>query len=129
MPHLTVEYSANLEAQGDMAGLCLALRSALMGSGIFEKGAIRVRAMPCPHYAVADLLAENAFAALVLRIGAGRSQDDKTRVGVAVMKAAQAHFAAALARPHFALSLDIVENDPALSWKTNSIHPRLRAQG
>lgn len=129
MPHLTIEYSANLEPAGDLPGLCLTLRTALLDCGVFEEGAIRVRALPCPHYAIADLLAENAFAALVLRIGAGRSQDDQVRVGVAVMQAAKSHFAVQLARPHFALSLDIVENDPALSWKTNSIHPRLRAKG
>jgi 5-carboxymethyl-2-hydroxymuconate isomerase len=39
------------------------------------------------------------------------------------------HFADRLAAPHFALSLDVVENDPTLSCKTNSIHPRLRASG
>jgi 5-carboxymethyl-2-hydroxymuconate isomerase len=128
MPHLTIEYSANLESSGDLPGLCLALRAALLESGLFEEGAIRVRALPCPHYAVADLLPENAFAALVLRIGAGRTPEDRRRAGAAVMAAAEAHFKTLLARPHFALSLDIVENDPALSWKTNSIHPRLRAK-
>ena len=128
MPHLTIEYSANLDAAGNLPGLCLALRTALLSTGLFEEGAVRVRALPCPHYAVADLLPENAFAALLLRIGAGRTAADKTRMGEAVMAAAKAHFAALLAKPHFALSLDIVENDPALSWKTNSIHPRLRSK-
>ena len=71
MPHLTIEYSANLEAAGDLPGLCLALRRALLDTGLFEEGAVRVRALPCPHYAVADLLAENAFAALV-PISAGK---------------------------------------------------------
>ena len=129
MPHLTIEYSANLEAGGDLPGLCLALRRALLETGLFEEGAIRVRALPCPHYAVADLLPQNAFAALVLRIGAGRYAADKARLGRAVMAAAEAHFAALLAGAHFALSLDVAENDPALSWKTNAIHPRLRAKG
>jgi 5-carboxymethyl-2-hydroxymuconate isomerase len=49
-------------------------------------------------------------------------------VGEAVLDAARIHFAARLGAPHFALSLDIVENDPALSWKLNSIHPRLRGK-
>ena len=127
MPHLTIEYSANLESRGDLLGLCLALRAALLATGLFEEGAVRVRAIPGPHYAVADLLPENAFAALLLRIGAGRSAAEKTRLGAAVMAAAEAHFAGPLARPHFALSLDLVENDPALSWKTNAIHPRMQA--
>mgnify|MGYP003604362262 CR=1 FL=1 len=30
MPHLTIEYSANLESRGDLLGLCLALRAALL---------------------------------------------------------------------------------------------------
>lgn len=127
MPHLTIEYSANLEAAGDLPGLCLVLRGALLATGLFEEGAVRIRALPCPHYAVADLLPQNAFAALLLRIGAGRTGEEKQRLGKAVMAAAETHFAALLARPHFALSLDVVENDPALSWKTNAIHPRLRA--
>ncbi len=126
MPHLTIEYSANLENAGDFAGLCVALRAALLETKVFEEGAIRVRALPCPHYAVADMLPQNAFAAMILRIGAGRSLSDRQRVGEAVLAAARAHFAAPLAAPHFALSLDIVENDPALSWKLNTIHPRLR---
>jgi 5-carboxymethyl-2-hydroxymuconate isomerase len=126
---LTIEYSANLDPSGDLPGLCLSLHAALMQTALFEEGAIRIRALPCPHYAIADLLAQNAFAALVLRIGAGRSPEDKRRIGAAVMSAAQAHFKAQLAKPHFALSLDLVENDPALSWKTNAIHPRLRAKG
>ncbi len=127
MPHLTIEYSANLEQGGDLPGLCATLHAALMSTGLFELGAVRVRALPCPHHAVADLLPENAFAALMLRIGAGRSAEDQRRTGQALMAAAETHFAAQLARPHFALSLDIVENAPALSWKTNTIHPRLRA--
>ena len=129
MPHLTIEYSANLDPSGDLPGLCATLRTALLQTALFEEGAIRVRALPCPHYAIADLLPQNAFAALVLRIGAGRSLEDKQRIGAAVMSAAQTHFKAQLAKPHFALSLDLVENDPALSWKTNAIHPRLRAKG
>jgi len=129
MPHLTIEYSANLDPSGDPPGLCLSLRTALLQTGLFEEGAIRVRALPCPHYAIADLMAQNAFAALILRIGAGRSLEDKQRIGNAVMQAAQLHFKSQLAEPHFALTLDMVENDPALSWKTNAIHPRLRAKG
>jgi 5-carboxymethyl-2-hydroxymuconate isomerase len=127
MPHLTIEYSANLEITGDLPGLCAAMHVALMATGLFELGAVRVRALPCPHYAVADLLPENGFAALLLRIGAGRAPEDRQRIGQTLMAAAEAHFGAQLARPHFALSLDILENSTASSWKTNAIHPRLRA--
>ncbi len=128
MPHLTIEYSANLDGKSDMAALCRSLHAAMLASGLFELGAIRVRAVRCTDYAVADLLPENAFADLRLRIGAGRALADKTRAGEMIFAAAASHFASLFERPHFALTLDISELDPALSWKKNAIHPRLRAK-
>jgi 5-carboxymethyl-2-hydroxymuconate isomerase len=118
MPHLTVEYSANLDGQSDMGALCKSLQATMMASGLFELGAVRVRARPCPHYAIADMLPENAFADLILRIGTGRSE----------MRTAEAHFAPLLAHPHFALTLEVQEISPTFSWRTNAIHPRLRTK-
>jgi 5-carboxymethyl-2-hydroxymuconate isomerase len=126
MPHLTIEHSGNLD-DTDIAGACAALHAVLAQDGAFELGAIRVRAVRCDISLVADLHADNAFFAMLLRIGAGRSDGDKDRIGQALMAAMQLHFAMRLQVPHFALSLDIVENTPAFSWKSNSIHPRLRA--
>ena len=84
MPHLAVEYSANLEGQSDMAALCNSLHTTMMASGLFELGAVRVRARPCPHYAVADMLAENAFADMILRIGTGRGAATISGLGAGV---------------------------------------------
>ncbi|HEX9857865.1 MAG TPA: 5-carboxymethyl-2-hydroxymuconate Delta-isomerase [Paracoccaceae bacterium] len=126
MPHLTIEYSANLESGGDLAGLCGRLHGVLLSCGLFEPGAVRVRARPCPHYAVADRLPENAFADLVLRIGQGRPETDRKAIGAALMAAAEDHFAGLLAHPHFALSLEVQEISAPFSWKTNAIHPRRR---
>lgn len=128
MPHLTIEYSANLENQSDIAALCQKLQATMAGSGLFELGAIRVRARPCPHYAVADMLADNSFADMILRIGKGRSDDDRKAIGAALMSTAETHFAPLLARPHFALSLEVQEISAPFSWKTNAIHPRLRTK-
>ncbi|EEW26624.1 5-carboxymethyl-2-hydroxymuconate Delta-isomerase [Rhodobacter ferrooxidans] len=126
MPHLTIEYSANLGADSDLAALCARQHAALLASGLVEPGAIRVRALPCPFYAVGDLLAENGFADMVLRMGAGRTAAQLTALGESLMAVAADHFAPQLARPHFALSLEVQEIS-AHSWKRNAIHPRLRA--
>lgn len=128
MPHLTIEYSANLAANSDMATLCQSLHTAMMASGLFELGAVRVRARPCPNYAIADLLPENAFADIILRIGTGRSAEEKKAVGQALIRTAEAHFAPQLAQPHFALTLEVQEISPDFSWRTNAIHPRLRTK-
>jgi 5-carboxymethyl-2-hydroxymuconate isomerase len=124
MPHLTIEYSANIEAH--IAGLCHALRDVMLASGLFEIGAIRVRARPCPHFAIADELPQNAFADIILRIGKGRSNQEKSTVGQAIIGCAETHFASLLLQPHFALSLEVQEISPQFSWKINAIHPRLR---
>lgn len=126
MPHLRLEYSANLATRADIAGLCAALHDAMMESGLFELGAVRVRAFAANDYAIADRLPENTFLDMVLRIGAGRSAEDKRRIGEALMAAASTFLASLFETPHFALSLEVVEIDPVLSWKKNAIHPRLR---
>lgn len=128
MPHLTVEYSANLDSQSDMGALCKSLHATMMASGLFELGAVRVRARPCPHFAVADLLGENSFVDVILRIGTGRTEEEKKSVGQALMRTLEAHFAPQLAQPHIALTLEVQEISPTFSWRTNAIHPRLRTK-
>ena len=126
MPHLSIEHSANLSDASDLQALCTRLHGTLLNSGLFEIGAIRVRSHPCACYVIADGLAENAFADMVLRIGQGRSEAERKSLGAALMAEAEAHFAPLLARPHFALSLEVQEISAPYSWKTNAIHPRLR---
>ena len=126
MPHLSVEYSANLEGRADIARLCDRLLETALAIGLFEVGAVRVRAIRCDHYAIADRLADNAFVDLNFRVGAGRSDEDKKRAGEKVFAAAQDVLAPLFETPHFALSLEIREIDPELSWKRNSMHARLR---
>lgn len=126
MPHLTIEYSANLDAEADMAALCETLRQAMLATGLFETGAVRVRAIRCDAFAVADALARNGFADMVLRVGAGRDRAALKQAGDAVFAAAEAFLAPLFETPHFALSFEIREIDPGLSWKRNAMHARLR---
>lgn len=126
MPHLTIEHSANLATEAEMQRFCVVLHRTLLESGLFELGAVRVRAFSAAVYVIADRLPENAFADLRLRIGQGRSEVERRALGQRLMAAAEQFFADRLARKHFALSLSIEEIDGRFSWKTNSIHSRLR---
>lgn len=128
MPHLTVEYSTNLDGRADMERLCEQLLSAVIGTGLFEVGAVRVRALRADHFAVADQLPENAFVDLNFRIGRGRGAEEKRRAGEAIFAAASEVLTNLFQTPHFALSLEIREIDADFSWKKNAIHPRLRGQ-
>ncbi len=128
MPHLTIEYSANLESRADLDALCITLLETILETGLFETGAVRVRALKADHYAIADRLPENGFIDLNFRIGKGRSAEEKKRTGEALFAAASAALAPLFETPHFALSLEIREIDAELSWKKNAIHPRLRGK-
>jgi len=128
MPHLAIEYSANLEGRADIDALCERLLKTVLETGLFEIGALRVRAFRADHYAIADKLPENAFVDLNFRIGKGRTAEEKKRTGEAIFAAATEVLSPLFATPHFALSLEIREIDAELSWKKNAIHPRLRGK-
>lgn len=125
MPHLTIQHSPALGERHDMAALCAALRQVMIAQGCFPVGGIRVRAWPTPAEALADGHPDNAYADMLLRMGAGRPDAVKRAAGAALMAAAEAFFADDLATPHMMLALEIIEIDPEFSWKTNTIHPRL----
>lgn len=126
MPHFIVEYSSNLEERADIAALCEEIRKVALTTGVFEAGGIRVRAYPARHFAIADAHDRNAFVHLQLRVGAGRSVERLKAAGETVFDALKAFFAAELGESHFGLSFEIAEIHSELSWKANSIHPRLR---
>ncbi|MFJ6322917.1 MULTISPECIES: 5-carboxymethyl-2-hydroxymuconate Delta-isomerase [unclassified Rhizobium] len=128
MPHLAIEYSANLEGRADIDALCERLLKTVLETGLFEIGAVRVRAFRADHYAIADKLPENAFVDLNFRIGKGRTAEEKKHTGEAIFAAATEVLSPLFATPHFALSLEIREIDAELSWKKNAIHPRLRGK-
>ncbi len=127
MPHLIAEYSANLDGSVDMHELCRHLLKAALETGVFETGAVRVRAIRCDSFAVADDLPENGFIDLSLRIASGRTFEQKKAIGDRIMTAASDFLTELFKTPHFALSLEVREIDPELSWRKNAIHPRLQA--
>ncbi|MCP1232151.1 5-carboxymethyl-2-hydroxymuconate Delta-isomerase [Acetobacter indonesiensis] len=128
MPHLSLEYSANLRGKIDFTELCIKLRDAVLGTGLFEIGAIRVRAFEASAWAVADALPENGFVDMSFRIGKGRSQEEKKRAGEVIFSTATNAVFRLLETQNFALSLEIREIESTLSWKKNAMHDRLRKQ-
>jgi 5-carboxymethyl-2-hydroxymuconate isomerase len=127
VPHFSFEYSANLHGRCDFAALCRVVRDTLLETGLFELGALRVRAFRCEDYAIADLAPENAFIDMSLRLGAGRTDAEKKAVGEKIFAAVRSQLAPLFETPHFALSLEIREIDRDLSWKQNALHARLRS--
>jgi 5-carboxymethyl-2-hydroxymuconate isomerase len=130
VPHLTVEYTSNLKADGDIAALMPRLARCLIevrtdGKPAYPIGGVRVRAYAAADYCVADGSTDAGFVHLTLKIGAGRSRETVRATGDALFEALKAHFAALFERQGLALSLYIDEVDEGGSWKHNNLHARL----
>ena len=128
MPHFSIEYSANLDERLDMAEVCEIVRKAAGETGIFPIGGIRVRAIRCEHYAIADGRKTYGFLDMVLRLGEGRDLATRKRAGEHIFKALSAHLDPVFANSKFALSFDMQINDKETSWKRNNIHDALKAE-
>ncbi|BAM90997.1 5-carboxymethyl-2-hydroxymuconate isomerase HpcD-like protein [Bradyrhizobium oligotrophicum S58] len=128
MPHFSIEYSANLDSRLDMNAVCEIVRKAASETGIFPVGGIRVRAIRCEHYAIADGKIDYGFLAMLLRLGEGRDLPARQKAGEHVFKALSAHLDPVFANSKFALSFDMQINDAATSWKRNNIHDALKAE-
>ena len=128
MPHFTIEYSANLDSQLDMKLVCEVVRKAAVETGIFPLGGIRVRAISCEHYAIADARQDYGFLDMVLRIGEGRDLKTRQQAGEHVFQALSRHLDPVFAARKIALSFDMQINDKDTSWKRNNIHDALKAQ-
>jgi len=132
MPHLTLEYSANLDhAPVDFHALCQALAQCLIdqhddGAAVYPIGGVRVRALAATHYCIADGTQEAGFVHGCLKIGAGRSEAVRKATGEALFDVMKKHFAALYAQTGLALSLEIIESNEASSWKHNNLHARFR---
>jgi 5-carboxymethyl-2-hydroxymuconate isomerase len=128
MPHFTIEYSANLEGRIDMGKVVEVVRRAAVETAIFPLGGIRVRAISCEHYAIADGNSQFGFLDMVLRLGEGRDLATRKQAGEHIFKALSAHLDPLFAQSQFALSFDMQINDKDTSWKRNNIHEALKAE-
>jgi 5-carboxymethyl-2-hydroxymuconate isomerase len=126
MPHFTLEYSANLDARVDMAKVVEVVRKAAVETGIFPLGGIRVRAVRCEHFAIADGNPGLGFLAMVLRLGEGRDLAARQKAGEHIFKALSTYLDPVFAGSKFALSFDMQINDKETSWKRNNIHEALQ---
>jgi 5-carboxymethyl-2-hydroxymuconate isomerase len=121
MPHIQIDYSANLEHRLDVSGLCLALRDAAVATGILPIAGIRVRATACDHTVIADGNPDHAFLDISIRLRGGRAQVAKTAATKIIFAAAEAYCRDVLETSSFMLSMEMRDIDPALSPKVSSI--------
>jgi 5-carboxymethyl-2-hydroxymuconate isomerase len=132
MSHMTLEYSANLRDAGRFGELCRKLARFMTevrveGAAVFPPGGVRVRAIACEEYCIADGTAGDAgFVHAILKIGAGRGDAAKQAVCTGLFDIMKAHFAEQFAAQGLALSLELNEFSEAGTLKYNNLHARFK---
>jgi 5-carboxymethyl-2-hydroxymuconate isomerase len=130
LPHVLVEYSANLAGQLDFPVFLTALRDSALATGIFPQGGIRVRAYQADHYVIADGHPDNAFVHIMLRLGHGRDVATRKRACDAIFATACAQLETLYERIPLGISLEMQEIDAVLTCKQNNLHEYVkRRQG
>lgn len=128
MPHLIVEYSANLERAVDIRALVDAVHAAALETGVFPIGGLRTRAARRDVFAVADTHADNGFIHVQARIGAGRNPDVRQKAAEHLFDAVKRATADAFATRPLGLTLEVVEINPVGSLKHNNLHDIVAAR-
>lgn len=122
MPHLIVEYSANIEQQIALDALLDKLHACALATGVFPLGGLRVRAHRADAYRIADLSPDNGFVHVTALIGHGRPLDVQQRAGQELLAALAEHLDSLFAKSPLAISLNIQEMHPVLNFKKNNLH-------
>ncbi len=128
MPHIIVEYSANIRERIALPKLLETLHTTAIGTGVFPIGGARTRAEERTDYRIADGHPDNGFIHVSLMIGHGRDDATKQRASKAIFDALVAHVAPLFEVAPLGLTLEVRELDPVLSYKHNNLHDYVKAR-
>ena len=128
MPHIIVEYSANIRRQIGPDNLVECVHQAALRTGVFPIGGTRTRAAERSCYRIADSHPDNAFVHITLRIRHGRDLETRRRVAEEVFREVCKFLEALFQGSPLGISLEVQEIDPAVSLKKNNLHEHVRAR-
>jgi len=129
LPHLIVEYSANIEEEIALDALLDKLHACALRTGVFPIGGLRVRAHRADHYRIADKASDNGFVHVTALIGHGRPLDVQQRAGEELLAALTEHLEPLFERSPLAISLQVQESHPVLNFKKNNLHEYVERRG
>ncbi len=129
MPHLTIEYTANIESSLRLPTLIEALHTTAAGIEVFPLAGLRTRSERRDAFRIADGHPDNAFVHLILRIAHGRALDVRQAAGDKLFATLCAHLEPLLATTPLAISFEIQEIDPVLNYKSGNIREFMARRG
>lgn len=128
MPHLNIEYSANLAEELDIDALVARIHETALETGIFPLGGVRTRAEARSHYRIANGDPRAGYIHMMVRIGAGRDFEKRRAAGDRIF-GALCEFTDELYRSRpLALSFELHEIPPDMAWRKNNLHELLKKE-
>jgi 5-carboxymethyl-2-hydroxymuconate isomerase len=128
MPHIVVEYSANVEDGLSISALVRDVHEAVIATGTFKPAAVRTRAERRDIFLIADCDPQNAFINIVAKIGRGRDAETRRELAQAIMDALERQTTHMFASRGLALSVYVEEIDEAGALRKNNLHARAEQQ-
>ena len=127
MPHLMIDYSANIEPDIDMSRLCENLRAIATEIEAFPIAGVKVRAVRVDHYAIADGNPAHGFIDISVRIREGRDLETKKQAVDAIFNAANDFVSPIMQKRSLALSVELRDITAELAPKSGTIRKYLGA--
>jgi 5-carboxymethyl-2-hydroxymuconate isomerase len=126
MPHLNIEYSANLGEALDIQALVDRIHETALETGIFPLGGVRTRAEARTHYRIANGNPDAGYIHMIVRIGSGRDAETRRSAGEKIF-GALCDFTDEVYRSRpLALSFELHEIPPDMAWRKNNLHDLLK---
>ncbi len=127
MPHLIIEYTDNLSPHIQVKELLKKSGQVLSSfPDVYPIGGIRARAIKITDYYIADGSEDDAFVHMTLKIGAGRTDEEKKDTCDKLFQTLQDHLQDLYQSRYLALSLELYEFSELGTYKKNNIHKRFK---
>lgn len=126
MPHVIVEYSANIEADVSPQRLLDDFHWAALATGISEPVGVRTRLERREFYKISDDGGDNAFVNITARLRTGRSVEQRKGLLQALLAQANETLAPAFAARPLALSIEVQEIDPEMRVLRNGLREQAK---
>lgn len=126
MAHIIVEYTDNIKEKSNIQELLQKINDVFVQrSSIFPVGGVRSRAIELTNYVVADGTEDDAFVHLTVKIGGGRTAEEKKETFDALFEVVKEHFQDLFNQRSLALSMEWDEFTNK-TYKQNNIHVRYK---
>lgn len=128
MPHLNIEYSANLEEALNVQSLVDRIHETALATGIFPLGGVRTRAESRRHYRIANGDPRAGYIHMVVRIGPGRDEQTRKGAGERIFGALCDYTDGLYRSRPLALSFELQEIPSEMAWRKNNLHELLKKE-